>query len=137
MLDKSLIICYSTPNYKILTDNFLSSLYELNVNNISHKIDYVNDDLIKKTGFMNDLFYHCIINKVKNVIEKLYENKYKYEYYISSDCDIWFLKNRDHLWKELEDYINNNDYALCFMREDRTDLINGGFFIIRNKYLDE
>jgi hypothetical protein len=123
MLNKSLIISYSTPNYKILTDNYLSSLYQLNINkkNISHKLDIVDNELMKKTGFMTDLFYYCIIQKVKNVIEKLYENKYKYEYYISSDCDIWFFKNKDNKWNELEKYIINNDYALTFMREYRTE----------------
>ena len=138
MLHKSLIISYSTPNYKILTDNFLSSLYELNIDrkNINHKLDIIDKELMKNTGFMTDLFYYCIIQKVKNVIDKLYENKNKYEYYISSDCDIWFFKNKDHFWNELEDYIVNNDYALTFMREDRTELINGGFFIISNKYLN-
>jgi len=140
MLDKSLIISYATPNYQVLTDNFYSSLYQLGMikqHNISFKLDMVDNNLMKKTGFMTDLFYHCIINKVKNVIDKLNENKNKYKYYISSDLDIWFLQNRNHIWDELESYINKNNKAIYFMREDRTDLINGGFFIIKNEYLDE
>jgi hypothetical protein len=135
MIDKSLFITYSTKNYEELKNICLSSLSQIGAN-VDHKLDIIDEELLKKTGFMSDLFYNCIINKVKNLINKLYENRYKYEYYISCDCDIWFLKNRKNLWNNLEQYISNKDYSITFMREDRVDSINGGFFIIRNKYLD-
>ena len=70
MLDKSLFICYSTSNYSKLTDLFLKSLQEINVNNINHMKDEI-DVTNKETGFRTDLWYYCIRNKINHLINSL------------------------------------------------------------------
>jgi hypothetical protein len=139
MLDKSLIICYSTPNYKNLTRISLQSLYELDVKkeNIKHKKDIPPLELTIKTGFMTDLFHYCIIHKVEHLIKTLIENKGKYEYYISLDLDIWFIKKNRDEWKNLKSLIDNSDKDIFFMRENISKDVNGGFFIIKNRYIEK
>jgi hypothetical protein len=145
-LNESLIICYSTPNYGDLTNISLSSLYELGIstNNIRHKLDTnVPNVLINKkdTGFMSDLFYYCIINKVKHLINVLVEeyelNNTTYKYYISLDLDIWFLKQNISEFQNLDKFVSNNKNNIIFMRENTTNMVNAGFFIIKRCYLIE
>jgi hypothetical protein len=68
MLDKSLIICYSTSNYSNVTDIFLNSLRELGIPNlqINHKLETPDEELIKTEGFLSELWYYCVFNKVKH-----------------------------------------------------------------------
>lgn len=137
--NKTLIICYSTPNYSKLTEISLKSLYNLNIKpeNIRHKLDIPPEKLFEKdTGFMSDLFHYCIIEKVKHLINMLIQNKNKYEYFISLDLDIWFLENNKHQWNNLKSFIDYNDNDIFFMRENYNDEVNGGFFIIKNKNID-
>lgn len=135
MFKNSVVICYSTPNYETLTRVFKNSLHNIGVKNdrVLHKFDIPDNNLMKNTGFRTNLFLHCIINKIKFIVDKLKENREKYEYYICSDCDIWFLPNRKHLWDELENFIQNSDYDIYFMREFNRDIINGGFYIIKSR----
>jgi hypothetical protein len=139
MLDKSLIICYSTPNYDSLAKISLESLYEHNVKeeNIKHKKDIPPIELTKKTGFMTDLFHYCIIHKVEHLISTLIKNKGKYEYYISLDLDIWFIKKNSNEWLNLKSLIDNSNKDIFFMRENISNNVNGGFFIIKNRYIEK
>jgi hypothetical protein len=138
-LNKCAIICYSTPNYERLTNISINSLLNLgiNKNNIKHKLDIPPKELMKTTGFMTDLFHYCIIHKVEHLINSLKINKDKYEYYISLDLDIWFLKSNFNEWNNLKYLIDNNSNDIFFMRESNQNEANGGFFIIKNKNLNK
>lgn len=138
MIEKSLIICYSTPNYETLANICLTSLYKIGVQkqNIIHKMDTPPIDLMRTTGFMTDLFYYCICHKVEHLIETLRTYSNEYEYYISLDMDIWFIEKHAHLWVDLERYIAQHPAVdVFFMRENGTANANGGFFIIKNDHI--
>ena len=134
MLDKSLFICYSTPNYSKLTNLFLDSLNCINVKNINHKLDNPNPDLLKKSGFGTDLWYYCVRNKINHLINVLnkYDSLSDIKYFIFSDCDIIYIKNNINEWYNLEEIILNNNKDIYFMKEGSTNQVNSGFFIIKN-----
>ena len=135
MLDRSLIICYSTPNYDKLTQRFKQCLYTLGVKdeNICHKLDLFDRSPYIKSGFRTDLWYVCLLHKLKHLIDTLKNyNTSKYEYFISSDCDIQFLPINKQEWISLENYMIEHNKDIYFMRENKTPEVNGGFYIIRN-----
>jgi hypothetical protein len=137
-LQKCLIIAYSSPGYS-LTSDFLKSLKDIGVSssNINLYIDYSLKEEEKKT-INKDAFTNfwkiCIINKVKNLIKVLKENinNNEYKYFISSDCDIIYLRKNLNKWFNLENYINSTNNDIYFMREDISHFINAGFYIIKN-----
>lgn len=139
MLDKSLFICYSTPNYSKLTNICLTSLQDINVNNINHMTDDISK-AFKKTGFQTNLWYLCIRNKIHHLINvlKKYDNYDKYDglnnikYFIFTDCDINYIKKNINEWYNLENYIQNENKDIHFLREGWSDDVNTGFFIIKN-----
>ena len=139
MLDKSLFICYSTPNYSKLTNICLKSLQDINVNNINHMTDDISE-AFKKTGFQTDLWYLCVKNKIHHLINvlKKYDNYDKYDglnnikYFIFTDCDINYIKKNINEWYNLENYIQNENKDIHFLRESWSDYVNTGFFIIKN-----
>jgi hypothetical protein len=136
MLDKSLFISYSTPNYSKLTNIFLNSLYDISINdnNINHMFDDISSNMFTKTGFQTDLWYYCIRNKLQHLIDVLknHDSLNNIKYFISTDCDIFYIKNNINEWNNLENYMQNENKDIYFMREDMTSDINGGFFIIKN-----
>jgi hypothetical protein len=134
MLENSLIISYSTPNYSKLTEVFLNSLKNLGNIDINHLIDNPPENLLKVEGFQTDLWYYCVFNKIKHLINVLknhlmHPNK---KYFIFCDCDIWFIRNNFNEWKNLEKNIIDENNDIFFMREQVSDDINSGFFIIKN-----
>ena len=133
MLEKSLFICYSTPNYSKLTNLCLNSLHDINVTNINHMLDDTTN-LFEKTGFQTDLWYHCVRNKINHLIHVLqeYDGLTNVKYFIFTDCDIIYLKQNVNEWYNLEKYIENEDKDIYFMREHTSDEINSGLFIIKN-----
>ena len=133
MLEQSLFICYSTPNYSKMTDIFLESLNNINVKNINHKLDTPNMSL-EKTGFQSNLWYYCVEQKIQHLINVLSNyDKYKHiKYFIFTDCDIVYIKNNVHEWLNLEKYIEKENKDIFFMRENTTNDVNGGFYIIKN-----
>ena len=139
MLQDSLIICYSTPNYEKLTTHFLKCLENIYIpsKNICMKYDIPPTELMNKTGVRSNLWYYCLITKLKHLIDSLQLHNGKYDYYISSDCDVQFLQNNVEKWSELELYIKENDKDIYFMNEKNTKDVNGGFYIICNKNLDK
>ena len=134
MLNKSLVICYSTPNYSKLTNICLDSLKCINVNNINHLLDIPNSSLLNKTGFQTDLWYYCVRNKINHLINILnnYDTLTDIQYFIFTDCDIFYIKNNISEWYNLENYIDSGDKDIYFMREGTSNDINAGFFIIKN-----
>ena len=66
-------------------------MYDINVNNIKHMKDML-DVSGKKTGFRSDLWYMCIKNKIKHLINTLKNNLNNIKYFISTDCDTIHLK---------------------------------------------
>jgi len=136
MLKNSILICYSTPNYDLITRYFLKTaiISGLDEHNIFHKLDIPSESLlINNFGFGSDLWYHCTYSKIFHLIEilnnfALVDNSIKY--FIFSDCDVNILKN-DDAWNALENYINNTNNDIYFMRENNDD-VNSGFFIIKN-----
>jgi cyclophilin family peptidyl-prolyl cis-trans isomerase len=140
MLDNSIIIAYSTPNYAPLTKIFLDSLDALGVEpkNIKHKLDIPNSVLLKKTGYQSDLWYYCVSEKINHLIAVLNNEITSQKYLIFSDCDIHFITKNKYYWTELENYIENLDpnHDIYFMRNNdllQTEL-NSGFFIIKNVF---
>lgn len=135
MLDKSLIICYSTTNYSKITDIFLNSLRELGIPNIkiNHKLDNPEEELIKKEGFLSELWYYSVFNKVQHLVNTLTENKTSnYKYFIMSDCDIQFIKKNVDEWSNLEIYLENDNRDVYFMQEYEYEDFNTGFYVIKN-----
>ena len=133
MLKNSLFICYSTPNYSKLTSIFLDSLNNINVKNINHLIDNPST-LLKDTGFQTDLWYYCVRNKINHLINVInnYNNLHDIKYFIFTDCDIIYIKNNINEWYNLEEFIIKQNKDIYFMREDVTDDVNSGLFIIKN-----
>lgn len=133
MLDKSLFICYSTPNYSKLTNIFLNSLHDIQVNNINHMTDDISI-LFKNTGFQTDLWYYCVRNKINHLINVLqdYDSLKNTKYFIFTDCDIIYIKKNINEWHNLENYIQNENKDIHFMREGISNDVNSGFFIIKN-----
>jgi len=133
MLDKSLFICYSTPNYSKLTNICLNSLYDINVNNINHITDDISI-LFENTGFQTDLWYYCVRNKINHLINVLknYDCLNNIKYFIFTDCDVIYIKKNINEWCNLENYIQNENKDIHFMRECSSDDVNSGFFIIKN-----
>jgi len=138
MLENFLIICYTTPNYERITEHFLNCLDTITVPkaNICIKRDIPPSELMRKEGFKSNLWYYCLITKLKHLIDSLVLNKDKYDYYISSDCDIQFLYHHIDKWYDLEQYMKTNNKDMYFMREGLTEEVNGGFYIICNQNLD-
>jgi len=138
MLQDSLIICYSTPNYEKLTTHFLNCLDTIWVNksNICMKRDIPPQEILDEEGFQTNLWYYCLKTKLKHLIDSLILNKNKYNYYISSDCDVQFLHHNMDKWHTLEKYIKKHNKDIYFMREGTSEDVNGGFYIIRNENLD-
>jgi hypothetical protein len=133
MLDKSLIISYSTPNYS-LSKTYLETLSELNVSsaNICHFLD---DSMTPDSSCdaFSEFWYLCLIKKFNNLIINIEKNiDSEYKYIISSDCDIWFIEKNKRYWSELENIIDKSDKDIFFMREGSGDDVNCGFFIIKN-----
>ncbi len=133
MLDKSLFICYSTPNYSKLTNMCLNSLHEINVNNINHMTDDISI-LFTNSGFRTDLWYYCVRNKINHLINVLknHDSLNNIKYFIFTDCDIIYIKKNINEWYNLENYIQNENKDIFFMREGITHDVNSGFFIIKN-----
>jgi hypothetical protein len=133
MLDKSLFICYSTPNYSKLTNICLNSLHDINVNNINHMTDD-NSILFENTGFQTDLWYYCVRNKINHLINvlKKYDGLNNIKYFIFTDCDIIYIKKNINEWYNLENYIQNENKDIHFMRENSSLDVNSGFVIIKN-----
>ena len=136
MLDKSLFICYSTPNYSKLTNMFLNSLYDINVNdnNINHMFDDTTNKMFTETGFRTELFYYCLRSKLHHLINVLknHDCLNNIKYFISTDCDIIYIKNNINEWYNLENYMQNENKDIYFMRENTSSDLNCGFFIIKN-----
>jgi len=133
MLDKCLFICYSTPNYYKLTNLCLNSLHDINVNNINHMTDEVSI-LFENTGFQTELWYYCVRNKINHLINVLknYDDLKNIKYFIFTDCDIIYIKKYINEWYNLENYIQNENKDIHFMREATSNDVNSGFFIIKN-----
>lgn len=135
MLDKSIFVSYSTPNYEGLTNIFMESLLRLGIEKerIQHKLDTPDINLMKNTGFQSDWWYLCVTNKLYHLIDILNNRaKYTCDYFIFSDCDIWFPEKNKHEWNNLQSYIDNSGHDIYFMRQYKFNKINSGLFIIKN-----
>jgi hypothetical protein len=136
ILDNSLIISYSTPNYEKLTEMYLQSLKNIGVKyeNIKHKLDNYDNSIFVNVGFQSKLWYYAVTNKIQHLITVLenYKIDNSKKYFIFSDCDIIFINKNREKWSELQDFVDNNDNDIFFMREHNIELVNTGFFIIKN-----
>jgi len=126
-LKKALFVSYSTPNYSKLTDIYRSSLEKIGAN-MEHCLEEVD---FKEEGFQTDLWYHCVSAKIKNVIAVLSKPS-SYKYLVFSDCDIHYIHQNKEYWNVLEEFIVESPENIFFMRENNTNKINSGFFIIKN-----
>lgn len=134
MLNNSLFICYSTPNYSKLRDLCLDSLNTINVKNINSMIDTPPSILCKNTGFRTDLWYYCVRNKINHLITVLNnrDSLTDIKYFIFTDCDIIYIKKHMNEWYNLEHHIVNENKDIYFMSEETGPDVNSGFFIIKN-----
>ena len=136
ILLNSTFICYSTPNYQPLVDNLFQSLRSIhfNMDNVRHKLDDSFHDL-SVTGFRSPIWYHSITNKIRHLIDVL-STPHSTDFFFFSDCDITFFPHNILKWNDLELFIRNSDKSIFFMHENvHEDLMNGGFFIIKNNFL--
>jgi len=150
MINNSILVCYSTPNYKPLSDLFIESAVSVGFskNNIYHNYDETYktnetgygqlrepDQIIEPEGFQSKLWYYCISQKIKHLINVLRNVLSEYSnvssYLIFSDCDVVFIENNREQWINLETHINSSPNNMFFMREKYTEQINTGFFIIK------
>ena len=141
MLNNSIFMCYSTPNYSPVTSVFLESLREIGVQDsqIRHHLDHLDHlDVIEKkkmesaAGFRTDLWYHCVLSKIKHLVDVLSQPNVNNEYFIFSDCDIRFFSKNVDQWNELETFLLSSANDIFFMREGDSPDVNTGFFIIKN-----
>mgnify|MGYP001988157549 CR=1 FL=1 len=111
----------------------MNSLQEINVNNINHMKDEI-DVSNKNTGFRSNLWYYCVRNKINHLVNVLknYDSLNNIKYFIFTDCDIIYIKKNLNEWYNLENYINNENKDIYFMRENTSNDVNSGFFIIKN-----
>ena len=85
ILNKGMIICYSTPNYESLTNIFLRSLSDIDIKCINHFIDSPLKSFTE-TGFQTTLWHLCVRNKIEHLINVLsnYERLHNTKYFIFS-----------------------------------------------------
>jgi hypothetical protein len=97
-------------------------------------LDDTANKMFTETGFQTDLWYYCIRNKINHLINVLknYDYLNNIKYFIFTDCDIIYIKKNVNEWYNLENYIQNENKDIYFMRECFSDNINSGFFIIKN-----
>jgi hypothetical protein len=136
MLNESAIISYSTPNYEKLTYIYNESLKKIGVKdeNIKHKTDSYDSSIFINDGFQSKLWYYAVTNKINHLISVLenYKMNNSKKYFIFSDCDILFIEKNKEKWTELQLFIDENQNDIFFMREHTSELVNTGFFIIKN-----
>jgi len=134
MLDKSLIICYSTPNYSKMTDKFLEHIQGLQIIEdcqLIHKYDDIGNN--DKGGFRTEIWYTSILNRIIHMLDILKtRSNSEMKYFIFTDCDVIFIKENKSCWIDLETAINASEKDIFFMREGSTSDVNGGFYIIKN-----
>ena len=131
-IQNALFASYSTPNYSRLTDIYSSSLEKIGAN-VEHQLEEVAFD---KEGFQTDLWYHCLSAKIKNVINVL-SKPVPYKYFVFSDCDVHYIEQNKEYWNVLEEFIAESPENIFFMRENNTNQINSGVFIIKNKNVEK
>jgi hypothetical protein len=104
----------------------------INVKNIEHLYDKSNIDM-SVSGFQTDLWYYCVKNKIIHLKNILNKNRFSdYKYFIFSDCDVIYLNKNSNEWNNLENFIDNSENDIFFMRENTSEDVNSGFFIIKN-----
>jgi hypothetical protein len=108
---------------------FLDSLNNINVKNINHMLDNP-PSIFKDTGFRTDLWYYCVKNKINHLINVLnnHDSLTDIQYFIFTDCDIFYIEKNRHEWDNLEKYIVDENKDIFFMRETHTD-VNSGFLL--------
>jgi hypothetical protein len=135
MLDKSLIICYSTPNYSKMTNKFLEHIRGLQMiedSQLIHKYDDIGNN--DKDGFRTEIWYTSVLNKMIHMLDiiKTRSNS-EIKYFIFTDCDVIFIKENKSYWIDLETSINTSEKDIFFMREGFSSSdVNSGFYIIKN-----
>ena len=139
MIEKSVLISYSTPNYKILFNDFYTSAVSVGFSNIIHKLDN-NKNIIFENGgeYQTDLWYYSIEQKLLHLIDTLqsFIGKLCYktpDYFIFSDFDILFIKENKIQCTALESHITTTPHDIYFMREYTVDNANVGFYIIKSE----
>jgi hypothetical protein len=140
LVNESMIVCFSTQKYG-LTTNFIDSLNDIGIP--KKNINLCIDPTIIEPEFVqahSEFWINVKIKKLQNLISKLKDNidNKDYKYFISSDCDIWFIKENIAEWDNLQQYIDKSNKDIFFMSEggsldERGEYnINGGFYIIKN-----
>ena len=137
-MDKILWIASSAANYEPLKNIWHESLIGAGIKdaNIVHKKIKSPTDFELKVDFQSDMWYYSIRKKVENVLSVLEEHvgQNKYKYFVSTDCDIRFFKNRKNIWAILFNYIDSTNFDFYFQPENAKDL-NCGFYIIKKQNL--
>lgn len=131
-------IATSASNYGELTNIWRDSLKNIGIqsDDIKHKIIEIPENIKKTIKFQADVWYYCIRKKVEHLIETLESmlNAGKYDYFISTDCDIQYFPNKNDMWKLLFKYLDTTDFDIYFQPEDNTNIC-GGFYIIKKQNL--
>lgn len=135
MISESVIACYSTLNYQLLTDICISSLISIGFkeDQIKHLLDNItNNKPPVRSLFRKNIWFKSIINKVihlKSVIQTHIGSTYKYV--IFTDCDIRYIKKNGDKWDELKQYMETTPYDVYFTDDRCGGNVNSGFYIVK------
>jgi len=131
MLKDTCLISYSLSN-DYLSKHLVNSTKDLiDANHI-----YIKDDSMLSKVYFDDRFHvHSKKRRLNHYKNKLMLLKHKYNTFIITDCNCRFFCNMGG-WTELYNLIKESKKQIFFMKDDGTDNIHTGFFVIKHSYVD-
>lgn len=131
MLKDTCLISYSLSNDYLSKHLVNSTKGLLDPNHI-----YIKDDSMLSKLYTDDTFhFHSKKKRLNHYKNKLMLLKHKYNTFIVTDCDGRFFCNMGG-WVELYNLIKESEKQIFFMKDDDTNNIHTGFFILKHNYVD-
>lgn len=130
-------IATSGCNYVSLYNIWYNSLIEIGVKkeNIKHQLFTIPNNMNANLEFKSSVWYFSIEKRIEyyiHTLEKLFKNN-QYKYFILSDCDIQFFKNKEKIWKRVFLTIDPTDFNIYFPSENNKSCANCGFYLIKKE----
>lgn len=131
MLKDTCLISYSLSN-----DHLSKHLVNSTKNLIDLNHVYLKDDSLMSKVYTDDNFHvHSKKRRLNHYKNKLMLLKNKYKTFIVTDCDGRFFGNMSG-WTELYEFMRKSEKQIFFMKDDGTNNIHTGFFILKDSYVD-
>ena len=130
-------VAFATPNYQVMTDQWLRTLQDCGVDSKDVILgqDTIPQDLARGGFDVGSLaWFWCLTRKVQYLRNVLASADGSYDLYVCSDCDIQFFPNNNE-WDTLFHMIYTSDKWMWFMREGTAEMINGGFYIVHSAHV--